>query len=205
MENRNLLIIFVVIILVIVGIGYYVIKTKNNEIKQLNSNLNSLRYENSKLKLNINALNKEVGIFIEGCGYLKAGCDAVRSIKAKEFLKSHRIEETYLGFNQLPSEDTIESLYKSGNENVKSTIKQNCPEAYYIPSIQGREERTREPKLVVKESFPHVLITDRDADITSNSWRQKVFIFFNETYDIVCAWKIDMTKKVPAEVYTPLK
>ena len=129
----------------------------------------------------------------------------VRSIKAKQFLKSHRIEETYLAFNQLPSEDTVESLYNSGNEDVKSIIKQNCAEVYYIPSIQGREERTREPKLVAKKSFTHVLITDRDADITSNSWRQKVFIFFNETYDIICAWKIDITNKVPAEVYTPLK
>src|SRR3989338_1086216 len=169
MESRNLLITFVVIILVIGGIGYYVIKTKNNEIKQLNSNLNSLRDENSKLEFIIDSLNKEVGIFIEGCGYLKGGCDAVRSIKAKQFLKSHRIEETYLAFNQLPSEDTVESLYSSGNEDVKSIIKQNCAEVYYIPSIQGREERTREPKLVAKKSFAHVLITDRDADITSNS------------------------------------
>jgi len=206
MQSKNIIIIFVVVILVIVGSSFYLINNKNNEINELNSNINSLEDEKSKLNQELSDLNKEINTFIEGCKFVKDGCKAVRSIKAEELLSENGIEENYLGFNVKSfGSYTLEFLYNSGDEATKSIIEDECDESYYIPSIEGREERTREPTLVSKESFVYEVETDRDASITSNLWRQKAYMVFNSEYEIVCGWRIDITNQIPSKVYTPLK
>ena len=75
MQSNN--IIFIIVILVIIGISFYLINNKNTEIDEISSNIDSLEDKNSKLNQELIDLNKEINIFIEGCASVKDGCTAV--------------------------------------------------------------------------------------------------------------------------------
>jgi len=203
-----------VIAVAVVALGLFLIVGKTNEISDLKVEVSILEDENSGLTQELsdlttekNTLSEELRIFIEGCSFQKDGCATVRSLKTNELLKSNNIVEAYLSFNTVANgKDSLEELYEQSQDNPQTLtiIEEQCGSEYYEPSIEGREERTREPILVAKKSFVVEIITDRDASIQSNLWRQKAFVVFNDQYDIVCAWKLEKSVDNPGIVYSGL-
>ena len=120
------------------------------------------------------------------------------------------------GFKVGNSFPSLFGLYNSTGKEINGVIEKSCPYQFYKTgelsakdkewfngmkeyckndSVESCPERIQETvmkmKNAPKESFAVDYYTIYDPDITSNKYKQRAVVYFDDEFNIICAWKYE--------------
>ncbi len=140
----------------------------------------------------------------------------VRNLLAYSHLKLKGLGSENQGFKFGPELPSLDELYNiTGDEKLKLTIQNICPQEFYkkgelsekdsetlknfksycsgesIESCPDRVKESIKNLQMVKKSYPVHYYTIYATDITSDEYKQRAVVYFDDEFNIICSWKYE--------------